>query len=83
MLNSTEHAIILPHQSKMLIIFSELSNVKFILFINVKLRTVVDILTFMSRINWHFKIHEHEKVYNIRQWLFEIVILCIFKQDSF
>ena len=57
MLNSTEHEISTAHKSKMLkkvdfFIAFNLSDMLFILLINVKMPTIVGILTFMSRINF-------------------------------
>ena len=43
----------------------KLSDVVFILLINVQMPTLVGILTFMSRINVMLNRVEHEKVYNI------------------
>ena len=43
-----------------------LSDVVFIMLINVKMPTFVGILTFMSRINFVLTWVEHEKVYNLR-----------------
>ena len=40
------------------------SNVVFILLINVKMPTIVGILTFMSRINFKLSWGEHEKFHN-------------------
>ena len=57
MLNSTEHEITTAHknlkygQMKTLLALS-LSDVVFIMLINVKMPTIVGILTFMSRINF-------------------------------
>ena len=44
--------------------FKSLSCV-FIMLINVKMQTIVGILTFMSRINFVLSRVEHEKVYNL------------------
>ena len=57
MLNSTEHEISTAHKSKMpanneVIILLSLSDVVFIMLINVKMPTIVGILAFMSRINF-------------------------------
>ena len=41
-----------------------LSNV-FIMLINVKMSTIVDILTFMSMINFMFSLDEHEMFYKL------------------
>ena len=43
-----------------------LSDVVFIALINVKMPTIVGILTFMSRINFMISLVEHEKFYNLR-----------------
>ena len=42
-----------------------LSDVVFILLINVKMPTIVGILTFMSRINFMLTCVDHEKFYNL------------------
>ena len=52
MLNSTEHEKYLA---------LSLSNVVFIMLINVNMPTIVGILTFMSRINFMLSWVEHEK----------------------
>ena len=56
MLNSTEHEISIAHKTKIMKIKTfvefKLSNVVFILLINVKMSTIVGILTFMSIINF-------------------------------
>ena len=65
-LNSTEHDII-SHMKKTQMLktmpFLALKLLKnaFILLINVKMPTIVGILTFMSRINFKFSGVEHEK----------------------
>ena len=54
MLNSTVHEISTAYNNKMLKKYFHAlkhSDVVFILFINVKMPTIVDVLTFMSRIN--------------------------------
>ena len=56
MLNSTEHAISTAHKNKnakkiMIVLALELSIVVFTMLINVKMPTIVGILTFMSMIN--------------------------------
>ena len=55
MLNSTEHEISTAHKVKYLpmkkCLALYLSDVVFIMLINVKMSTIVGILTFMSRIN--------------------------------
>ena len=48
MLNSTQHEI---STARMLFFNLKLSDVVFILLINIKIPTIVDILTFMSMIN--------------------------------
>ena len=54
MLNSTVHEISTAHANLMLtnenVFVFKLSDVVFIMLINVKMATIVDILTFMSRI---------------------------------
>ena len=56
MLNSAEHKISAAHKTKMLkhtvFLDLKLSDVVFIMLINVKMPTIVGILTFMSRINF-------------------------------
>ena len=44
------------------------SDVVFIMLINVKMPTIVGILTFMSRINFVLSRVEHEKFYNLGTW---------------
>ena len=65
MLNSTEHGTSNAHKSKMLIYIDFfaliISYVVFILLINVKMPTIVGILTFMSRINFVLSCVEHGK----------------------
>ena len=56
MLNSTEHEISTAHKNKIskskeVSCFKSLGDVVFIMLINVKMPTIVGILTFMSRIN--------------------------------
>ena len=70
MLNSTEHEISTAKkkylQMKKFLALS-LSNVVFIMLINVKMSTIVGILTFMSRINFMLIWVEHgKKFYNLR-----------------
>ena len=68
MLNSTEHEISTAHknkntlcqQMKKFFAFSH-SDVVFIVLINVKMQTVVGILSFMSRLNFVLSWVEHEK----------------------
>ena len=67
MLNSTEHGISTAHKhlntdtfKKKFLDFS-LSDVVFIMFINVKMPTSVDILTFVSNINFTLSFDEYEK----------------------
>ena len=68
MLNSTEHENSTAHKTKILTNLN-LSDVVFILLINVKMPTIVDILTFMSRINIVLSSVEYEKkFYNPRAW---------------
>ena len=56
MLNSTEHEIITAHKTKLLKMMTflafKLSNGVFVMLINVKMPTIVGILTFMSMINF-------------------------------
>ena len=56
MINSTEHKISTAHKTKIQtnkkFLALSLSGVVFIMLINVKMQTIVDILTFMSRINF-------------------------------
>ena len=65
MLNSTDHKISTAHkkvqcrQMKKFLALS-LSNVVFIMLINVKMPTFVGILTYISRINFVFSLVEHE-----------------------
>ena len=56
MLNSTEHEISTKTPTK-----RRLSDVVFILLLNVKMPTIFGILTFMSRINFVLSRVEHEK----------------------
>ena len=56
LLNSTDHEILIVHKTKIptnkkVSCFS-LSDVAFIMLLNVKMPTIVGILTFMSRINF-------------------------------
>ena len=51
MLNSTEHEISTAHKHQMKFLALSLSGVVFILLLNVKMPTIVGILTFMSRVN--------------------------------
>ena len=64
MLNSTEHEISTAQTkiptNRMLLALS-LSDVAFIMLINVKMPTIVGILTFMSRINFVLSRVEHRK----------------------
>ena len=66
MLNSTEHAISTAQTeiptNRMLLAFS-LSDVAFIMLINVKMPTIVGILTFMSMINFVLSRVEHRKCF--------------------
>ena len=55
MLNSTEHEISTAHRKVKKFLALSLSVVVFILLINVKMPTIVGILTFMSRINFELK----------------------------
>ena len=52
MLNSTEHEISTAHKKIKIVFASKLSDVVFILLINVKMPTIVGVLTFMSIINF-------------------------------
>ena len=67
MLNSTEHGreFQLLQKTKMLknkaFLASKLSNVFFVMLINVKMQTLVGILTFMSMIHFMHTSIEHEK----------------------
>ena len=65
MLNSTEHEISTAHQTKILthkeVSCLSLSDILFIILINVKMPTIDGILTFMSRINFVLTRVEHEK----------------------
>ena len=64
MLNSTEHEISTAHKMKMLknsLLALKCSDTVFIQPINVKMPTIVGILTFMSWINFMFRQVEHEK----------------------
>ena len=58
MLNLTEHKNSTAHKTNILtnkeVFASSLSDVVFIMLINVKMPTIVGILTFMSRINFVF-----------------------------
>ena len=58
MLNSTEHNISTAHKKKYRklnkLFALSISDVLFIMLINVKMPTIVSILTFMSRINFVF-----------------------------
>ena len=58
MLNSTEHEISTSHKTKIPtdeeFLALSLADVVFIMLINVKMPTIVGILTFMSRINFMF-----------------------------
>ena len=56
MLNSTEHEISTAHKTKIP------TEVVFIMLINVKIPTIVGILTFMGRINFVLSLVENEKV---------------------
>ena len=49
------------------------SEVVFIMLINVKMPTIIDILTFMSRINFVLSCNEHEKSF-ITAWYFAICL---------
>ena len=51
----------------------KLSGVVFILLINVKMPTIVGILTFMSRMNFMFNCVEHEKKKNFWAYLQNLV----------
>ena len=51
------------------------SDVVFIMLINVKKPTIVDILTFMSRINFVLSWVEHKTFYNLEAWLSLIRLL--------
>ena len=52
MLSSTEHEISTAHKQLKKFLAISLSDVVFIMLINVKMPTIVGILTFMSRINF-------------------------------
>ena len=72
MLNSTEHEILLItkikyRQIKKLLALS-LSDVVFILLLNVKMPTIIGILTFMNRIKFVLSCAEHETFYNLGAW---------------
>ena len=61
----------------------KLSAVAFIMLINVKMPTIVGILTFMSRINFVLSSVEHEFFYNLRarleiSELCDTILLCIY-----
>ena len=60
MLNSTEHEISAAHKNLKKFLALSLSDVVFIMLINVKMPTIVGILTFMSRINFELSM---EKVF--------------------
>ena len=65
MLSSTEHEISttqkLKHPTVKMFLALSLSDVVFIMLINVKMPTLVGILTFISRINFLLSRVEHEK----------------------
>ena len=63
MLNSTEHEILTAHTNENTDknCFCFKSDVVFIMLINVKMPTIVGILTFISRINFMLSWVEHEK----------------------
>ena len=66
MLNSVKHEILNAHKSKdinkfRLLLGSDKPRMLFFLLINVKMPTIVGILTFMSRKNFMLNSVEHEK----------------------
>ena len=71
MLNSIEHKILNAHKYeniKKFTIFSgsDKPRMLFFLFINVKMPTIVGILTFMSRKNFMLRAQQEKKFYNLR-----------------
>ena len=64
MLNSTEHEISAAKNAKKIRTFLafRLSDVVYIMLINVKMPTIVDTLTFMSMINFMLSSAEHEQI---------------------
>ena len=81
MLNSTEHEISTAHkkikyrQIKKFLALS-LSDVVFIILINVKMPTIVGFLTFISRINFVLSWVEYEKkLYNLGARLVDMSLL--------
>ena len=66
MLNAIEPEILNAHKSKNIEIFifsgSDQHRMLFFLLINVKMPTIVGILTFMSRKNFMLSLVEHEKI---------------------
>ena len=74
MFNETEHEILTIHKTeivKNIDFFPALThvNVVFILLINVKMPTIVGILTFISRIIFMLSWRAHEKkFYNLEGW---------------
>ena len=70
MLNQTEHEISQLIITKMLknniCTALKLSDKAFILLINVKMPTIVGILTFMSRINFMLIVEHEKKFYNLK-----------------
>ena len=62
MLNSTEHKISTAHRKEMYFLILKLSYDVFILLPNVKMPTIVGILTFISRIICMLSLVEHKKV---------------------
>ena len=69
MLNSTEHGISILINLKCLKIKTFLafrcSDVAFIMLINIKMPTIVGILTFMSMINFMLRLVEQDFFYNL------------------
>ena len=67
MLNSAEHDILTAHynlnaEQKHIFLAFILAGVLFIMLRNVKMSKIIDILTFMSKINFMLSWVEHEKV---------------------
>ena len=65
MVNSTEHKVSIAHKKKNTnkFIALSLSDVAFIMLINVKMPTIFGILTFMSRINFVLRSKKFKEFY--------------------
>ena len=82
MLNSTEHEISAKYRQMKKFLAISLSDVVFIMLINVKMPTIVGILTYMIRIHFVLSCVENgKKLYKLKAWSCLLGFSCVCSND--